>query len=81
MSHPTLFDPVRSPRYPIVLCHGTCSPANDLYLTTTAPTGLYGFDVRGPSAFPILRYHYWSNVLEILKKKIGADVIVTAVPG
>ncbi|KAI6030838.1 alpha beta-hydrolase [Pisolithus orientalis] len=64
MSNPTLFDPIRTPRYPIVLCHG-----------------LYGFDARGPSAFPSLRYHYWSNVLAILKKKIGAEVIVTAVPG
>ncbi|KAL4080784.1 alpha beta-hydrolase [Scleroderma citrinum] len=64
MNNPTLFDPLRLPRYPIVLCHG-----------------LYGFDVRGPSAFPSLRYHYWSNVLDILKKRIGADVIVTAVPG
>jgi hypothetical protein len=25
--------------------------------------------------------HYWANVLNILKKKVGADVIVTAVPG
>ncbi|KAI6042663.1 alpha beta-hydrolase [Pisolithus marmoratus] len=64
MSNPTLFDPIRTPRYPIVLCHG-----------------LYGFDTRGPSAFPSLRYHYWSDVLSILKKKIGAEVIVTAVPG
>ncbi|KAH7913972.1 alpha beta-hydrolase [Hygrophoropsis aurantiaca] len=64
MANPVLFDPVRAPRYPIVLCHG-----------------LYGFDVRGPSAFPSLRMHYWSNVLSILKKRVGADVIVTAVPG
>ncbi|KAI5989111.1 alpha beta-hydrolase [Pisolithus albus] len=64
MSNPALFDPIRTPRYPIVLCHG-----------------LYGFDTRGPSAFPSLRYHYWSNVLSILKKKIGAEVIVTSVPG
>jgi len=62
--HPLLFDPVRKPRYPLVLCHG-----------------LYGFDVRGPSAFPFLQMHYWSNVMRILKKKIGADVIVTGVPG
>lgn len=24
---------------------------------------------------------YWSNVLDILRKKVGAEVIVTAVPG
>ncbi|KAG2034550.1 Alpha/Beta hydrolase protein [Suillus americanus] len=64
LRNPTLYDPIRAPRFPIVLCHG-----------------LYGFDVRGPAAFPSLRMHYWANVLNILKKKVGADVIVTAVPG
>lgn len=43
--------------------------------------GLYGYDVMGPSSFPWLQVHYWLNTLNILKKKIGADVIVTAVPG
>ncbi|KAG1822670.1 Alpha/Beta hydrolase protein [Suillus subaureus] len=64
LRNPALYDPIRAPRFPIVLCHG-----------------LYGFDVRGPAAFPSLRMHYWANVLNILKKKVGADVIVTAVPG
>ncbi|KAI0049428.1 alpha/beta-hydrolase [Auriscalpium vulgare] len=64
MRSPVLFDPVRAPRYPIVLCHG-----------------LYGFDVRGPSAFPSLRMHYWSSILNILRKTIGAEVLVTSVPG
>ncbi|KAG1743184.1 alpha beta-hydrolase [Suillus paluster] len=63
LRNPALYDPIRAPRFPIVLCHG-----------------LYGFDVRGPASFPSLRMHYWSNVLNILKKKVGADVIVTAVP-
>ncbi|KAF5314946.1 hypothetical protein D9619_007396 [Psilocybe cf. subviscida] len=62
--NPVLFDPIRTPRYPIVLCHG-----------------LYGFDSRGPSSFPSMRMHYWSNVLNILRGKVGADVIVTSVPG
>ncbi|KAF9562676.1 alpha/beta-hydrolase [Agrocybe pediades] len=62
--HPALFDPIRTPRYPIVLCHG-----------------LYGFDSRGPLSFPSMRMHYWSNVLSILRGKVGADVIVTSVPG
>ncbi|KAF9046276.1 Alpha/Beta hydrolase protein [Panaeolus papilionaceus] len=62
--HPTLFDPVRTPRYPIVLCHG-----------------LYGFDSRGPSSFPSMRMHYWSNVLRVLRGRVGAEVIVTSVPG
>lgn len=40
--------------------------------------GLYGFDVRGPALF---RTHYWANVLNVLRQKVGADVIVTGVPG
>ncbi|KAF8529310.1 Alpha/Beta hydrolase protein [Hysterangium stoloniferum] len=64
ISNPQLFNPVRAPRHPIVLCHG-----------------LYGFDVRGPEAFPKLRMHYWSNVLHVLRKKVGATVVVTGVPG
>ncbi|KAF9781728.1 alpha beta-hydrolase [Thelephora terrestris] len=63
MLSPTLFDPMRRPRYPIVLCHG-----------------LYGFDVRGPASFPPLQQHYWHNILNILRRKVGAEVIVTAVP-
>ncbi|KAF7329923.1 Ubiquitin-related modifier 1 [Mycena kentingensis (nom. inval.)] len=62
--HPALFDPLRVPRYPLVLCHG-----------------LYGFDERGPSAFPSMRMYYWANVLRILRDKIGAQVLVTSVPG
>ncbi|KAJ7701767.1 Alpha/Beta hydrolase protein [Mycena rosella] len=62
--HPALFDPLRTPRYPIVLSHG-----------------LYGFDSRGPSSFPSMRMHYWSNVLNTLRDKVGAEVIITSVPG
>ncbi|KAL0569673.1 hypothetical protein V5O48_012286 [Marasmius crinis-equi] len=64
LSSPVLYDPLRIPRHPIVLCHG-----------------LYGFDTRGPTSFPSMRMHYWSNVLSILRGKLGADVIVTSVPG
>lgn len=42
---------------------------------------MYGFDSRGPSTFPSMRMHYWSNVLRVLRGKIGAEVIVTSVPG
>ncbi|TRM62145.1 Alpha/Beta hydrolase protein [Schizophyllum amplum] len=63
MANPALFDPLRRPRYPLVLCHG-----------------LYGFDTRGPNAFPSMRMHYWANVLQILREKLGAEVVVTAVP-
>ncbi|KAF7975317.1 hypothetical protein HWV62_9739 [Athelia sp. TMB] len=69
MQNPALYDPLRAPRYPIVLCHDG------------SPIGLYGFDVRGPAAIPMLRVQYWSNVLQTLRKKVGAEVIVTAVPG
>ncbi|KAF7341981.1 Ubiquitin-related modifier 1 [Mycena venus] len=62
--NPALFDPLRTPRYPIVLSHG-----------------LYGFDTRGPSTFPSMRMHYWSNVLNILRNKVRAEVIITSVPG
>ncbi|KAH9043480.1 alpha/beta-hydrolase [Lactarius deliciosus] len=61
MQSPVLYDPLRAPRFPIVLCHG-----------------LYGFDVRGP---PSLRMQYWSSILGILRKIVGAEVIMTAVPG
>ncbi|KAJ7777872.1 Alpha/Beta hydrolase protein [Mycena maculata] len=64
LAHPALFDPIRTPRYPIVLSHG-----------------LYGFESRGPSSFPSMRMHYWSNVLNILRDKVGAEVIITSVPG
>lgn len=87
ISNPTLFDPVRTPRYPIVLCHGSSfysrrdsSQSFDTTFFITHP-GLYGFDSRGPSSFPSLRMHYWANLLNILRKKIGAEVIVTSVPG
>ena len=62
--NPALTDPIRTPRYPIVLCHG-----------------LYGFDSRGPSTFPSMRMHYWANVLRVLRGRVGAEVIVTSVPG
>ncbi|CAO1620042.1 unnamed protein product [Sympodiomycopsis kandeliae] len=51
------------------------SPRNTIVLCH----GLYGFDVRGP--FFGLEIHYWAVVLDILRKKIGADVVVRGVPG
>ncbi|KAE8271360.1 hypothetical protein A4X09_0g972 [Tilletia walkeri] len=41
--------------------------------------GLYGFDVRGP--FLGLEIHYWAAVMDILKKRLGAHVIIRGVPG
>ncbi|SPO32542.1 related to TGL2 - triacylglycerol lipase [Ustilago trichophora] len=40
--------------------------------------GLYGFDVRGP--FLGLEIHYWAKTLDILRKKMGVDVLVHGVP-
>ncbi|ESK94257.1 lipase 2 [Moniliophthora roreri MCA 2997] len=54
-----------------------CVPRNPIVLCH----GLYGFDTRGPSTFPSMRMHYWANVLSILKGKLGAEVIITSVPG
>jgi triacylglycerol lipase len=42
--------------------------------------GLFGFDTLGIGLLPSYQIHYWHAVLDILKKRIGADVIVTAVP-
>lgn len=77
LRHPTLYDPVLTPRFPIVLCHGPCTCGTARPPLTEAP-GLYGFDVRGPAFF---RLHYWGDLLRILRGVAGAEVFVTAVPG
>lgn len=79
--NPALYNPLRPPRYPVVLCHGALGCSHELERPLTCLLGLYGFDVRGPSSFPKLQMHYWNNVLQILRKRVGAEVIVTAVPG
>lgn len=61
-------------RHPALLDH-IKAPRNPIILCH----GLYGFDVRGP--FWGLEIHYWATVLDILRKKVGADVIVRGVPG
>lgn len=61
-------------RHPALLNH-IKAPRNPIILCH----GLYGFDVRGP--FWGLEIHYWATVLDILRKKVGADVIVRGVPG
>ncbi|KAG8998330.1 hypothetical protein FRB93_013806 [Tulasnella sp. JGI-2019a] len=63
LEDPILYDPIRKPRNPIILCHG-----------------LYGFDVWAPSIYPRLQRHYWLEILDILRKRVGAEVIVTSVP-
>jgi len=82
MLSPTLFDPIRTPRYPIVLCHGRYSTFHTWwrFVHIGKLLGLYGFDVRGPASFPRLQQHYWHNILSILRGKVGAEVIVTSVP-
>lgn len=61
-------------RHPALLEH-IKAPRNPIVLCH----GLYGFDVRGP--FWGLEIHYWATVLDILRKKVGAEVIVCGVPG
>ncbi|SCZ88576.1 BZ3500_MvSof-1268-A1-R1_Chr2-1g04501 [Microbotryum saponariae] len=84
LRHPTLYDPIRKPRNPIVLCHGQSLRFSfqvdfqGLIVFCLHHVGLYGFDVRGPS---YLRLHYWGDLLSILRGKVGAEVFVTAVPG
>jgi hypothetical protein len=78
-----LFAPLRRPRFPIVLCHGAPGHAARVRSRSSARrcfVGLYGFDVRGPVAFPKMQVHYWNNVLEILRDTVGAEVFVTSVP-
>ncbi|WVR08157.1 hypothetical protein IAU60_005203 [Kwoniella sp. DSM 27419] len=56
---------VKPPRETVVLCHG-----------------LYGFSTATPiPLFPSLKLHYWANVLDVLRNKVGADVIVVGVKG
>jgi hypothetical protein len=57
-------------------------PAPVTFLTTLliSISGLYGFDVRGFDALPRLQIHYWSEALRVLRREIGADVVVTRVP-
>ncbi|KAG5644540.1 hypothetical protein DXG03_008194 [Asterophora parasitica] len=81
IQNPALYEPVRSPRYPIVLCHGPYCLLIQISTCSSHTQGLYGFDSRGPLKFPSMRMHYWSNVLNILRNKVGAEVIVTSVPG
>lgn len=79
---PVLYDPIRKPRNPIVLCHGELMRRFfGRYAYKCCGKGLYGFDVRGPASFPLLQTQYWKNVLKVLQKIVGADVIVTGVPG
>ncbi|KAG8831735.1 hypothetical protein FRC18_006089 [Serendipita sp. 400] len=42
--------------------------------------GLYGYDVRGIPVWPKVQVHYWNELLQILRQKIGAKVIVTRAP-
>jgi hypothetical protein len=51
-----------------------------IIIETDVLSGLYGFDVRGFSGWPNIQIHYWSDVLEVLRKKVGVEVIVTRAP-
>lgn len=44
--------------------------------------GLYGFSTATPiPLFPSLKLHYWASVLEVLRDRIGAKVVVVGVKG
>jgi triacylglycerol lipase len=50
--------------------------------STTNPTGLYGFSTATPiPLFPSLKLHYWASVLEVLRDRLGAKVVVVGVKG
>ncbi|WVQ96086.1 hypothetical protein IAU59_003187 [Kwoniella sp. CBS 9459] len=56
---------VKPPKEIVVLCHG-----------------LYGFSTATPiPLFPSLKLHYWANVLDVLRNRIGANVVVVGVKG
>ncbi|KAL1406566.1 hypothetical protein Q8F55_008272 [Vanrija albida] len=56
---------MQPPREIIVLCHG-----------------LYGFSTATPiPLFPSLKLHYWASVLEVLRDRMGAKVVVVGVKG
>lgn len=81
LRHPALYDPVLAPRFPIVLCHGTFMPSLLEAGLLTSPirlSGLFGFDVLGPG---FIQLHYWGDLLNVLRGKIGAEVFATGVPG
>lgn len=45
-------------------------------------TGLYGFSTATPiPLFPSLKLHYWASVLEVLRDRLGAKVVVVGVKG
>ncbi|WVQ79273.1 hypothetical protein IAT38_001369 [Cryptococcus sp. DSM 104549] len=55
----------KPPREVVVLCHG-----------------LYGFSTATPiPLFPSLKLHYWASVLEVLRDKMGVNVVVVGVKG
>jgi len=44
--------------------------------------GLYGFSTATPiPLFPSLKLHYWASVLEVLRDRMGANVVVVGVKG
>ncbi|KAL7424974.1 hypothetical protein Q5752_000661 [Cryptotrichosporon argae] len=56
---------MKTPREIVVLCHG-----------------LYGFSTATPiPLFPSLKLHYWANVLEVLRDRMGVKVVVVGVNG
>lgn len=88
---------MKAPREIIVLCHGEfigvggpgCRhgraverPITMARAGTDTHTGLYGFSTATPiPLFPSLKLHYWASVLEVLRDRMGAKVVVVGVKG
>lgn len=88
---------MKAPREIIVLCHGESrcdrceAPQRHGRVMELPPkhgpsatnhTGLYGFSTATPiPLFPSLKLHYWASVLEVLRDRMGAKVVVVGVKG
>jgi hypothetical protein len=85
LAYPTLYDPIRRPRHPVVLCHGLYG--FDTWGLELLPALKWVYVLMHwylhlllSSLPPFHRVHYWADVLQVLKGIVGIDPIV-GVPG
>ena len=70
---------IKPPRETVVLCHGEFNQVEE---HSSHVAGLYGFSTATPiPLFPSLRLHYWASVLEVLRDRMGVNVVVVGVKG
>lgn len=56
--------------------------STDLGRRALISPGLYGFSTATPiPLFPSLKLHYWASVLDVLRDRMGAKVVVVGVKG